>query len=134
MELIYVNFVGKNFKGLNIYEFLFTSQDITEVEGEDWDSYPAAGNPQSPVDYVETAYLLKTQMSFELIQNHESFDMADCVQGVIALCWENDKDDEDEIYEKRLFFTYGEPLESVNNKFYERDIHLEIIYENAKYK
>jgi hypothetical protein len=129
MNLIYINLVGINFRNLNIYEFLFTTTDIQEVEGEDWDSYPAAGNPAPPTTYVESVYRFETEISLELIQNHESFDMADCKQGVIALAWEEDK--EESIY-SRLFFSYGEELTSVEAKFYERDIQLEKIYENAK--
>lgn len=128
MKLIYINLVGVNFRNLNIYEFIFTSSDVQDVEGEDWDSYPAAGNPMSPVDFAEGVYRLETEMTLELIQNHEAFDMYDCKQGIIALGWEDDK--EEDIY-SRLFFVYGETIKSVEAKFYERDIQLEKIYENA---
>jgi hypothetical protein len=43
MRLIYVNELGPNYKGDNIYEFIFS--DVEEVWGEDWDSEPASGKP-----------------------------------------------------------------------------------------
>ena len=132
MKLIYINFVGKDFRGMNIYQFLYTTQDLKKVTGEDWDSYPAAGNPQSPVDFVDEAYTLETEMTLELIQNHDSFDMMDCQHGVIALAWEDDKEYDDDVYEKRLFFSYGEEQEDVKLKLYARDIHLKKIFENEK--
>lgn len=132
MRIIFINYIGTNYKGYNVYEFLFTSQDIMKIEGEDWDSYPAAGNPMPPTDYVETVCRLETMMVFELIQNHESFDMSDCMQGVIALAWEDDKESDDDMYLKRLFFQYGEEIDVIKDKFYERDIYLETILENAK--
>jgi len=132
MHLIYINFVGINFRGMNIYEFLFTVSDIGVVLGEDWDAYPANGSPKPPKDYVDAAYKLETHMELDLIQNDESFDMADCMHGIIALAWENDKEYDNDNYLKRLFFSYGENVETVKDKIYERDIHLENIFENAK--
>jgi hypothetical protein len=132
MKLIYLNFVGQNYLGVNIYEFLFTSRPLSEVYGEDWDSYPANGNPKPPVECTDGVYRIDTDLNFEMIQDHESFDMSDCMQGVIALGWEDDKDFDTGYSDTRLFFSFGETLESVENKLYERDIHLEKTYENEK--
>ena len=131
MKLIFINFVGSNFKGDNLYEFLFSSKDLNIVTGEDWDAYPANGNPRPPVDYVEEAYKLESEIEFELIQNHVSFDMSDCKQGIIAMAWETEKD-ESSVYDKRLFFKFGEPLESVKSKLYEKDLFIEKIYGKEK--
>jgi hypothetical protein len=130
MKLIYINFVGQNYLKNRIYEFLFTSGNLSDIDGEDWDSYPANGNPKPPVDFVDAAYKITTDLNLELIQDHESFDMSDCMQGVIALAWEDDKDFDMGYSDTRLFFSFGENKQSVENKLYERDIHLEKIYEN----
>lgn len=130
MKLTYINFVGENYLGVKIYEFLFTTSELSKVDGEDWDSYPANGNPKPPIEYVDGVYRISCDINFELIQDHDSFDMSDCMQGVIALAWEDDKDFDMGYCDTRLFFSFGEQKQSVENKLYERDIHLEKIYEN----
>ena len=129
MKLVFINFVGTNFKGINIYEFLFHYGDVKYVSGEDWDSYPADGNPQPPIEYVNAAYKFETDINFELIQDHESFDMDDCKDGVISMAWEDVKDLDVEVH-KRMFFSYGEDKQSVEIKLYERDLYLEKIFEH----
>ena len=74
MYLIFVNELGPNYKGENIYEFIF-SENIDELWGEDWDSVPAHGKPGPP----ETVYinkvgvLSKSNVKLELIQNSDYF-------------------------------------------------------------
>jgi hypothetical protein len=123
MNLVYVNELGPNFRGDNIYEFIFS--DIDDVWGEDWDAEPANGRPQPPnIDYVKKVGVLKnSEIELNLIQNSDFFGVYDAVDGVIALSWE--KGDSDEILiskKRRLVFQYGETVDSVENKLYERDI------------
>ena len=123
MNLVYVNELGPNFRGDNIYEFIFS--DVDDVWGDDWDAEPANGRPQPPnIDYVKKVGVLKnSEIELILIQNSDFFGVYDAVDGVIALGWE--KGDSDEILinkRKRLVFQYGETVESVENKLYERDI------------
>ena len=49
------------------------------------------------------------------------FAMWDAVDGIVAMSWEN-MEGYDEYPEKRLFFSFGEDIESVNDKLYEKDI------------
>jgi hypothetical protein len=123
MNLVYVNELGPNFRGDNIYEFIFS--DVDDVWGDDWDAEPANGRPQPPnIDYVKKVGVLKnSEIELILIQNSDFFGVYDAVDGVIALGWE--KGDSDEILinkRKRLVFQYGESVDSVENKLYERDI------------
>ena len=123
MNLVYVNELGPNFRGDNIYEFIFS--DVDDVWGDDWDAEPANGRPQPPnINYVKKVGVLKnSEIELTLIQNSDFFGVYDAVDGVIALSWE--KGDSDEILiskKKRLVFQYGETVESVENKLYERDI------------
>jgi hypothetical protein len=106
MRLIYVNELGPNYKGDNIYEFIFS--DVEEVWGEDWDSEPASGKP-----FIE----------LELVQNSDFFSVYDAVEDVISLGWE--KSDSEFVVDskyKRLVFRYGDTVKSVEDKLYERDI------------
>ena len=118
MNLVFINELGPNFRGDNIYEFIFS--DVDDVYGEDWDNETANGKPTPPhVEFIKKVGVLKnSDVELDLIQNSDFFGMYDAVDGVIALGWEKD---ENEI-EQRLVFQYGESIETVENKLYEKDI------------
>jgi hypothetical protein len=123
MNLVYVNELGPNYKGDNLYEFIFS--DVDDVWGEDWDAEPAAGKPFPPdVNYIKRVGVLKnSEINLNLIQNSDFFGVYDAIDGVISLAWE--RSDSDEILinkRKRLVFQYGETIESIENKLYERDV------------
>jgi hypothetical protein len=123
MILVYVNELGPNFKGDNIYEFIFS--DLDDVWGEDWDSEPASGKPLPPnINYIKKVGVLKnSNISLELIQESDYFGVIDAIDGVISLAWEKSDSDDLVISKyKRLVFQYGETVEDVENKLYERDI------------
>ena len=123
MKLIYVNELGPNYKGDNIYEFIFS--DVEEVWGEDWDSEPASGKPLPPnVEHIKKVGVLRnSDIELELVQNSDFFSVYDAVEDVIALGWE--KSDSEFVVDsnyKRLVFRYGDTVKSVEDKLYERDI------------
>ena len=123
MKLIYVNELGPNYKGDNIYEFIFS--DTLDVWGEDWDITPASGRPLPPnVEYIRKVGTLKnSDIELDLIQNSDLFCVYDSVEGVISLAWE--KSDSDHVIDDnhtRLVFRFGEEIDSVSDKLYERDI------------
>jgi hypothetical protein len=118
MILVFINELGPNFRGDNIYEFIFS--DVDDVCGEYWDSEPSNGKPTPPnVEFIKKVGVLKNpEIELELIQNSDFFGMYDSVDGVIALGWEKLETAEG----KRLVFQYGESIEDVENKLYEKDI------------
>lgn len=121
-RLVFVNELGPNFRGDNLYEFIFS--DNEDVSGEDWESSPAGGNPQPPhIDYITKVGVLKNdKIKLNVIQNSDFFSFYDAVDKVIALSWE---DIENEYYNEedtRLVFHYGDSEEDVMSKLYERDI------------
>ena len=121
MKLVYINKIGQNWKGNYIYEFLF-SDVVKDIDGEGWDSYPSSGNPEPPEGrFVKETGLLNTTLKLDLVQESDSFAMWDAVDGIVAMSWEN-MEGYDEYPEKRLFFSFGEDIESVNDKLYEKDI------------
>lgn len=133
-KLIYINGLGPNYKGDNIYEFIFS--ETLEVWGDSWESKPSNGYPSPPdVEYINKVGTLKSdKVTFELIQDSELFSMIDSMDDVISLGWEKEDGDLDFSTIKRLVFRFGEAEESVKNKLYERDIVLEfekkVVYEN----
>jgi hypothetical protein len=128
--LIYVNGLGPNYKGDNIYEFIFS--DSLDVWGESWEKKPSSSYPSPPeIKYVKKVGVLKnTDIKLELIQNSDFFSMSDAMDDIIALAWEDDE------YKntKRLVFRFGEEEIVIKNKLYENDLILEfekkVVYEN----
>lgn len=129
--LIYVNELGEDWKGDLIYEFIF-SNTTENVEGEDWDVYPASGQPEPPkVSFVKRVGKLESKFKLSLIQNSDTFAVWDAIDGVIALAWE-DISEYEEYPDKRIAFHFGELLSEVEGKLYEKDLILE--YKNTNKK
>lgn len=127
MKLVYINGLGPNFKGDNMYEFIF-SDDLKNVWGDGWDSQPCNGNPKPPdLEYIKkVAVLRNTQVDLELIQNSDFFNFIDAIDNVIALGWEKESDETSNKSTDRLVFHFGNTEKEVKDKLYERDIVLEI--------
>jgi hypothetical protein len=129
-KLIFVNGLGPNYKGDNLYEFIFS--DTTDVWGESWESKPSNGYPTPPeLKYIKKVGVLRnTDIKLELIQNSDFFSMIDAMDDVVALAWES----EEEQGQKRLVFRFGEEEQKIKDKLYERDLILEfekkVVYEN----
>jgi hypothetical protein len=124
--LIYINELGPNYKGDNIYEFIFS--DTTEnIWGEMWESKPSNGYPHPPdIDLIKKVGVLKNdKISLSVIQKSDYFSMIDAMDDVISLAWENESDEYNFDLVKRLVFRFGETEETIKNKLYERDIVLE---------
>ena len=131
--LIYVNMVGKDYKGNLLYEFIF-SDTIDNVDGEEWDTYPASGRPEPPHEnFIKKVGRLESELKLDVIQNSDTFAVWDAVDGVIALAWEN-INAYDSYPEKRLCFKFGEPIKDVADKLYENDLILEYNIKNNEKK
>jgi hypothetical protein len=133
-KLIYINGLGPNYKGDNIYEFIFS--ETLDVWGENWESKPANGYPLPPdIEYVKKVGILRNgEITLELVQDSDVFSVIDATDDVIALGWEKESEGLDFSIVKRLVFKFGQTEEEVKNKLYERDIVLEfekkVVYEN----
>lgn len=133
--LIYINELGPNYKGDNIYEFIF-SDTLENIWGDSWESKPANDYPQPPeLEFIKKVGILKNNLvSLSVIQKSDYFSMIDAMDDVIALGWENESDSINFDIDKRLVFRFGETEETVKNKLYERDLILEfeknVVYEN----
>jgi hypothetical protein len=132
--LIYINGIGSNYKGENIYEFIF-SDTIDEIWGQDWEVRPANGYPSPPdIEYVKkVGTLTNGEITLELVQNSDVFSVQDGLDGVIAIGWEKEEDIDFSMV-KRLVFRYGDKEQEVKDKLYERDLVLQfekkVVYEN----
>jgi hypothetical protein len=133
--LIYVNGLGPNYKGDNMYEFIF-SDEIKNVWDDSWGAKPSNGYPKPPsLEFIKKVGVLKdTSIEFDLVQNSDFFSFTDSMDDVIALAWEKESDDIDFTNTKRLVFRFGDTEKIVKDKLYERDVVLEyekkVVYEN----
>ena len=128
--LTYINGLGPDYKGDNLYEFIFS--ESLDVWGSSWESSPANSYPTPPdLEFINKVGVLRnSNIKLELIQNSDSFNMSDAMDGVIALGWEVEDYDEN----NRLVLKFGEEETSIKDKLYSRDLVLEfeknVVYEN----
>jgi len=128
--LTYVNGLSPNYKGDNLYEFIFS--DSLDVWGDSWESKPSNGYPTPPeIKYIKKVGVLKdTDLKLELIQNSDFFCMIDAIDDIVALAWEAEETEG----QKRLVFRFGSTEQEIKDKLYERDLILEfekkVVYEN----
>tara|TARA_R110000796_G_scaffold58413_5_gene134904 strand:- start:12672 stop:13085 length:414 start_codon:yes stop_codon:yes gene_type:complete len=128
LYLIYVHEIGFDIEEKYFYELIFSDTIDNVQDIEDWDSYPASGNPRAPSgDLVKEVGKIELDGSLIVAQNNELFSMWDSIDGIIPLAWEN-IDGMDEYPEKRLVLPFGISLTAVNDMLYERDIR--IIFKN----
>lgn len=124
MKLIYVNEIGLDYKGQKQYEFIFSETE--EFDMDEWFDTPASStstNKSPDVEYIDIISLLKdTDLVLELIQNSDYFGVIDSVDGVVAMAWEKTNLESDS---ERLFFRFGESIESVTKKIKSRGYKLE---------
>jgi len=129
LYLIYVNMVGKDYQGNYLFEFIF-SDTTRNIDGEEWDTFPASGRPQAPHDYfIKKVGRLESELKLDVVQNSDTFAVWDAVDGVIGLAWEN-INAYDSYPDKRLCFKFGEKIKEVEEKLYEKDL---ILKYNQKY-
>jgi hypothetical protein len=128
--LTYVNGLGPNYKGDNLYEFIFS--DSLDVWGESWESKPSNGYPTPPeLQYIKKVGVLRnTDLKLELIQNSDFFCMIDAIDDVVALAWETEESEG----QKRMVFRFGSTEQEIKDKLYEKDLILEfekkLVYES----
>ena len=128
--LTYVNGLGPNYKGDNLYEFIFS--DSVDVLGDSWESKPSNGYPLPPeLKYIKKVGVLRnTDLKLELTQNSDFFCMIDAMDDIIALAWETEELEG----QKRMVFRFGSTEQDIKDKLYERDLILEfetkVVYEN----
>lgn len=133
MYLIYINELGKDYKGQRQYEFIFGKSYGEEVLCEEWFMIPSSGRALPPdIKSIDLVGLLKnSDLELDLVQNSDYFGVIDAVDGIVALGWE--KFDMDAVDRpERICFHYGETVESVAAKLSTKGFRL--INDEIKYK
>jgi len=133
MYLIYINELGKDYKGQRQYEFIFGKSKDEDVIVDEWFMIPSSGKALPPeIKSIDLVGLLKnSDLELELVQNSDYFGVIDAVDGIIALGWEKFDMEADERPE-RICFHFGETVESVTKKLMTKGLRL--INDEIKYK
>lgn len=121
LHLVYVEKVGVNSFDLNEYDFLF-SESPEVVWADDWaEQCPSACENLRP-DYsmISKRKRLATIIPFGLASTNSCFSMQDCIDGIIALAWEDISEYEEYPEPMRLVFHFGESFEEVEDKLARR--------------
>jgi len=82
MYLIYINELGKDYKGQHQYEFIFSKNK--EVLEDEWFIIPSSGRSIPPsLEKIDLVGLLKnSDIVLELVQNSDFFGMIDAVDEI----------------------------------------------------
>lgn len=117
LKLCFVNIVGMEEDGKYRYEFIFTD-DIDNVWGENFDEKPAGliNNLMVDEQYKTETHVVRTKIKFDLVQHCCCFGMQDCMDGIVALAYENIDDYESYPDDGRLVFNFGESYFNVESK------------------
>lgn len=125
LKLVYVNPIGLNSNGEFEYDFFFSeTPDI--VWGENWEMQcPSACGDMKP---EETTYSLVkrvvTEIPFSCAQENSCFSMQDCIDGCIAVFYENISEYTEYPTPYRIVCGFGEDYDSVIDKLKGRDVNV----------
>lgn len=116
-HLCFINLVGVEEDNKYRYEFIFTD-DIDNVWGENFDEKPAGliNNLMVDEQYKTETHVVRTTIKFDLVQQCCCFGMQDCMDGIVALAYENIDDYDAYPDDGRLVFNFGEPFNDVSRK------------------
>jgi hypothetical protein len=108
-------------KNENVFRFYFTSEDkIDDVVGEGWSTICSNQVVRPYKKYIESTYIIENRrLDMELLTENDYYTYNDGADGIIALAWEYS---ENETPNKRLVFQFGDTLENVENKLYNKEI------------
>ena len=117
LNLCFIRLIGEETDGYYRYEFIFTN-NIDEVFGENFEFKPCClVNELIPSDeYITEIKIVKTKIKLDLIQNNCCFGMQDCMDGIVALAFENIDAYENYPEDGRIYFMFGESMEEVERK------------------
>ena len=123
MYLLYINELGKDYKGQQQYEFLFG--EYVDVLMDEWFIIPSSGRAIPPeLEFIDLVGVLKnSDLKLDLVQNSDYFGMIDAVDGIIALGWEP-FDIQAEGRPIRVSFHFGEDFNSVTKKLERKGLQL----------
>ena len=119
----FIKLIGEETDGYYRYEFIFTDNP-DEFWGDAFEYKPCClVNELIPSDeYVTEIKIVKTKIKLDLIQDNCCFGMQDCMDGIVALAFENIDAYEEYPNDGRIYFMFGESQEEVERKLAMKNI------------
>lgn len=121
MKLVFIIDNGINYQNKTKYEFIFSSSPF-ETFGEDWNTnFPEPPNEEF---ISEVRFLVTDEIDLNLATETSIFTMYDIQEGIVALAWEDNYEQEDY---NRLIFKYGDTIYEIEEKLRKRNHSFELI-------
>lgn len=127
LYVIYVQSVGKDNDGNNVYEFL-VSEDPEDVWVDSWNQKPICNEHDTKPNEEDYQYVkeLRTDIKFDLGQSNCCVSFMDIKDGVACLASEN-IDEYEEYPDPRIVIHYGQPLDEVEELLAKRDLIMKFV-------
>ena len=121
--LCFIKYIGTDIDGLYMYEFLFT-ENIDTFWGENFEYMPCSlCNELVPnEDSFNTVKRVRMSIKLNLVTDSGCNSMQDCMDGIIALAWEDISDYDEYPSNGRLVLPYGMPYDAVEDELARRSI------------
>lgn len=116
LSLGFVRKVGTESGKINVYEFIFTTHQ-DEFWGQGFEYFPSGvcNFLEPDLKYIQKIVKVRMNQELSVIQDNNCFSMQDCMDGIIAVAWQ-DLTHEEEYPEYRLVFHFGEKYTDVEDK------------------
>ena len=113
----FINYVGTETGGYNEYDLIFTIYP-DEFWGENFNYKPAGicNGLEPDKKYIQKVIRIKTIINLDLIQESGCFSMQDCMDGIVALAYQNLEGLDEYPADGRLYFMFGESYDEVERK------------------
>lgn len=123
VALCFVRNVGTDIEGNNIYELLFT-EDTDTFWGEGFENMPASlvNNLSPNTDSYSVTKFIKTSLALCLASESCCHSMQDCIDGIIAVAYEDISTYDEFPDEGRLVLHFGESYDEIARKLAVRDV------------
>jgi hypothetical protein len=127
LSLGFINHIGSEIDGYNQYELIFTKYP-DEFWGENFNYKPAGvcNNLTPDAKYIQKVVTIKTLINLDLIQDSGCFSIQDCMDGIVALAYQNLEGLDEYPSDGRIYFMFGEPFNEVERKLAIKHILIDI--------
>ena len=130
IKVCYINYLGKNTDGLNVYQFMFTDNP-DDVFCDGWSEKPACNISNEVLIPEEDMYQyvaeVRTDLVFDLAQDNCCFSMQDCRDNIVALASENLDSAEDYPDDGRIVIHFGDSFNYLEEMLEKRGLKLRFI-------
>lgn len=122
MFVSFIHKLGSDSKGNTLIEVML-NKNIDAVDHPEWND--SLSCYKSPPPLNDGSIIISTALDLTVITNYDScdyasfFTMYDCIDGIIALCWENDPDD---FEDTRFVVRFGDSYDKLKAMCEKRNI------------